>query len=101
MALFTQDNSLKARLVEKENIFGQTENTMKVLGLKIKCMDLESLSGLTKKCMKVLLSWIKEKDMELSFGKMVESTLENGRMENSTELVYTLVPMAKQGKECG
>jgi hypothetical protein len=43
---------------------------------------------------KVNLSMIKEKEKEFSLGKMEESTMENGKVENSMVLEYILAKMA-------
>ena len=51
--------------------------------------------------MRVIMSTIKKRVKVFSSGLMAESTKEDGKMENNTELVPTPLLVVKQSKESG
>jgi hypothetical protein len=71
----------------KEDTFGQMARPLRVIGIKIKCMVMVYLFGKTVRNMRDILLMTKETDRVSSLGRMVESMMAHGRMENSMDVV--------------
>ena len=55
------------------------ENFMKDHGRRTRCMDKEFCNGMMERDMKETFSMISVRDRVLSFGRMEENTLANGK----------------------
>ena len=101
MAAHIKDSSTRTISRDKGSINGQMDVSMRVNGRTIKWKAWEFSPGQMVASTKVNISMIRKKEKESFSGRMVENTRETGRMENSMELVFTLLLQAKPREESG
>ena len=101
MAAIMRVNSIKTKSLVSVITTGQMENHTQETGQRTKWTVTVLLSGETVKNMKEISLTTREKDKALLFGLMVDSILENGKLENSTVSVLTSAKMVLQDKVSG
>lgn len=101
MAAIMRANSIKTKSLDSVITTGQMENHTQETGQRTKWTATVLLSGETVKNMKEISLTTREKDKELLFGLMVDSILENGKLENSMVSVLTSAKMVLQDKVSG
>lgn len=74
-------------------MFEKMVESMRDSGKIIKCKDKACSSGAMEEFIRESILKTKNMDLENSYGKMVESTLDIGIMENSQEWVSILIKM--------
>ena len=101
MAVFTKDNSIKMKSLERELITGLTRRLIEVSGLKTRCMEQVFYSGLTESSMMDNFKMISVKAMGSSRGKTVEYMTASGKKANKMAKEFLLTNLEKLDTEFG
>jgi hypothetical protein len=101
MEIFMTGFGKMIRHMDMASILISMKPDIKVIGKKTNNTGKVSKHGPMVQAMRVNISMIRKKAKVSFSGQMAENTRETGRMENSMELVFTLLPQAKLKGESG
>lgn len=101
MEIYMRECGLMTKLMVLEYIFIQTEQDMKVIGQKMPKTGKERRSGLMALFLKGLTKKVKSMEKVITFGVIIPSTKETGRIITSTDMELTSGLMEDNIKETG
>ena len=101
MEIFMTGFGKMIRHMDMASILISMKPDIKVIGKKTNNTGKVSKHGPMVQAMRVNISMIRKKAKVSFSGQMAENTRETGRMENSMDLVFTLLPQAKLKGESG